>query len=97
MEHSVINFDLLSLRSLFFFYFSVVFFPGTTSHKQCSQSHGQHDCVHGFPEPVKSFITFVKLSQISCSKVHTLSYFSAQDCIKVSPEFAVVSKVTSDK
>ena len=25
--------------------------------------------VHGFPEPVKSFITFVILSKISCGKV----------------------------
>ena len=33
---------------------------------QCGQSRGQHDWVRGFPESVKSFITFVILSQISC-------------------------------
>ena len=38
-------------------------------HHQGGQSHGQHDWVHRFPEPVKSFITFVIPSQISCSKV----------------------------
>ena len=36
---------------------------------QGGQSRGQHDWVHGFPEPVKSFITFVILSQFSCDKV----------------------------
>ena len=36
---------------------------------QGCQPRGQHDGVHGFPEPVKSFITFVILSRISCSKV----------------------------
>ena len=36
---------------------------------QGGQSRGQHDWVYGFPEPVKSFITFVILSQISCGKV----------------------------
>ena len=36
---------------------------------QDGQSRGQHDCVHGFPQLVKSFITFVILSQISCGKV----------------------------
>ena len=36
---------------------------------QDGQSRGQHDWVHGFPVPVKSFITFVILSQISCGKV----------------------------
>ena len=36
---------------------------------QGGQSHGQHNLVHGFPEPVKSFITFVILSQIKCGKV----------------------------
>ena len=36
---------------------------------QGGQSHGQHDWVHGFPEPVKSFITFLILSQILCGKV----------------------------
>ena len=35
---------------------------------QGGQSRGQHDWVHGFPEPVKSFITFVILNQISCGK-----------------------------
>ena len=39
------------------------------------QSRGQHDWVHRFPEPVKSFITFVILSQISCGKVQKKSYF----------------------
>ena len=57
---------------------------------QGGQSHGQHDWVHRFPEPVKSFITFVLLSQ-KCKKT---SYFSAQDCVKVSPDFAVVSEIT---
>ena len=41
--------------------------------KACSlqggQSRGPHDWVHGFPESVKSFITFAILSQISCGKV----------------------------
>ena len=36
---------------------------------QDGQSRGQHDWVHGFPQPLKSFITFVILSQISCDKV----------------------------
>ena len=36
---------------------------------QGGQSRGQHKWVHGFPEPVKSFITFGVLSQISCGKV----------------------------
>ena len=58
---------------------------------------GQHDWIHRFPEPVKSFITFVILSQISCGKVQkNPSYFSAQDCVKVSPGFAVVSQITSN-
>ena len=66
------------------------------SGRQGGQSRGQHDWVHGFPEQVKSFITFVILSQISCGKVQTPpSYFSAQDCVKVSPRFAVVSQITS--
>ena len=43
---------------------------------QGSQSHGQHDGVHGFPEPVKLFINFIILSQISCGKVQkNPSYF----------------------
>ena len=36
---------------------------------QGGQSRGQHDGVHRFPETVKSFITFLILSQISCDKV----------------------------
>ena len=65
---------------------------------QGGQSRGQRDWVHRFPEPVKWFITFVILSQISCGKVQkTSSYFSAQDCVKVSPRFAVVSQITSTK
>ena len=36
---------------------------------QGGQSRGQHDWVHGFPETVKSFITFVILCQILCGKV----------------------------
>ena len=36
---------------------------------QGGQSRGQHDWVQGFPQPVKSSITFIILSQISCSKV----------------------------
>ena len=58
---------------------------------QGGQSCGQHDWVHGFLEPVKSFITFVILSQISCGKVQK----NPQDCVKVSPWFAVVSQITS--
>ena len=63
---------------------------------QGGQSRGQHDWVHGFPETVKSVITFVTLSKISCGKVQkNPSYISAQDCVKVSPLFAVVSQITS--
>ena len=36
---------------------------------QGGQPRGQHDWVHRFPEAVKSLITFVILSQISCGKV----------------------------
>ena len=36
---------------------------------QGGQSRGQHDRVQGFPQPVKSSITFIILSQISCGKV----------------------------
>ena len=42
---------------------------------QGGQSCGQHDWVHGFLEPVKSIITFVILSQISCGKVQNPSQF----------------------
>ena len=59
----------------------------TYKQSQGGQSRGQHDGVHGFHEPVKSLTTFVMLSQ-SAKKP---SYFSAQDCVKVSPKFAVVS------
>ena len=46
-----------------------------------AQSGGQHDGVHGFSGPVKSFITFVILSQISCSKVQkTLIFFCTRLC-----------------
>ena len=38
----------------------------TCDQEQGGQSRGQHDWVHEFPEPVKSFIAFVTLSQISC-------------------------------
>ena len=59
------------------------------------QSRGQHDWIHGFPEPVKSFVTFVILSQISCGKVQKPPHiFSAQDCVNVSSLFAVVSQIT---
>ena len=46
------------------------------------QSCGQHDWVHGFPEPVKSFITFIILSQISCRKVQkkTILFFCSRLC-----------------
>ena len=66
-------------------------------HIQGGQSRGEHDLVHVFPEPVKSFLTFVILSQISCGKVHPPPphIFSAQDCVKVSPRLAVVSQITS--
>ena len=43
----------------------------------------------------KSFITFVIPSRISCGKVQKKSYFSAQNCVKVSPEFAAVFQITS--
>ena len=46
---------------------------------QGGQSRGQHDWVHGFPETVKSFITFVILCQISCGKVKKALIISAQD------------------
>ena len=70
---------------------------GLESEFQGGQSRGQHDWVHGFPEPVKSFITFVIQSQISHGKVQKPpSYFSAQDCAKVSPGFVVVFKITSN-
>ena len=36
---------------------------------QGGQSHYQHDGVHGFIKPLKSFITFDILSQISCGKM----------------------------
>ena len=41
--------------------------PGDLRHPKCQggKSHGQHDWVHGFPYPVKSFLTFIILSQIS--------------------------------
>ena len=50
--------------------------------EQGGQSHGQHDWVHGFPEPVKSFITFVIPSQISYGKVQkkTLIFFCTRHC-----------------
>ena len=41
---------------------------------QGGQSRGQHDWVHGFPQPVKLFITFVILSQILCGKVQKKPY-----------------------
>ena len=40
-----------------------------TGYKQCGQSRGQDDWIYDFPEPVKSLITFVILSQILCGKV----------------------------
>ena len=36
---------------------------------QGCQSRGQHDWVHWIPEPLKSFVTFVILSQILCCYV----------------------------
>ena len=36
------------------------------------------------------------LSSISCSEVLKNSNFSAQDCVKVSPGFAVVSQITTN-
>ena len=42
-------------------------------------------------------ITFVILSHILCGKVQkTRISFSAQDCVKVSPEFVVVSQIISN-
>ena len=55
-----------------------------THHLQGGQSRGQHDWVHGFPEPVKSFITFVILSQISCGKLQK------QICTRLSQSFSSV-------
>ena len=51
-------------------------------HIQGGQSRGQHDLVHVFPEPVKSFITYVILSQISCGKVQPppLIFFCTRLC-----------------
>ena len=64
--------------------------------KVAGQSRGQPDWVHGFPELVKSFKTFIILSQILSFKVQKKpSYFSAQHCVKVSPPFAEVFKITS--
>ena len=64
---------------------------------QCGQSRGQHDWVHEVPEPVKSFITFLILSQISCGKVQKSPHiFSAEDCVKVFPGYALVSQITSN-
>ena len=45
------------------------FFNSLFTSVEGGQSCGQHDWVHGFHEPVKSFITYVILSQISCGKV----------------------------
>ena len=48
---------------------------------QGGQSRSQHDWVHGFPEPVKSFITFLILSQISRGKVQKpLIFFCTKLC-----------------
>ena len=51
-----------------------LFFPflyrSVLNDKQGGQLRGQHDGVQGFYEPVKSFTTFVILSQIPCGKVH---------------------------
>ena len=50
-----------------------------------------------FPEPVKSFIIFVILSQISGGKVQKLPHiFIHKNVLKVFPWFAVVSKITSN-
>ena len=69
---------------------------------QDGKSLGLPEGVHGLYEPVighhrlrNSLITFVILSQIPCGKVHKKpSYFSAQDCVKVSPRFAAVFQIT---
>ena len=48
---------------------------------QGGQICGQHDWVHKFPEPAKSFITLVILSQISCGKVQKpLIFFCTKLC-----------------
>ena len=63
---------------------------------QGGQSRGQHDWVHGFPEPVKSFTTSVILSQNSCGKVQNPPHNFLHKTVSVSPGFAVVSQVTSN-
>ena len=59
----------------------------TFNRHQGGQSRCQHDWVHGFPEPVKSFITFVVLSQISCGKVQTTLMFF---CTRLGQSFSSV-------
>ena len=48
---------------------------------QGGQSRGQHDGIHEFPEPLKSLITFVILSQMSYGKVQkALIFFCTRLC-----------------
>ena len=55
--------------------------------RTCVHKVAKHDWVHGFPEPVKSFITFEILGQISCGKVQTKLIFF---CIRPSQSFSLV-------
>ena len=57
--------------------FLILLFPQKLQYIQGDQSRGQHDWDHGFPKPVKSF-----LSQISCGKVqkNTLIFFWTRLC-----------------
>ena len=95
MHVPVTSFSLVAIRGISLA-FQIVCITGCRRLKG-GQSRGQHDLVRGFPEPVKSFITFVILSQILCSKVQNPPHiFSAQECVKFFPEFAVVSQITSN-
>ena len=56
-------------------------------HFQGGKSRGQHGRGHGFPEPVKLFVTFVILSQISCGKVQNTLIFV---CSRLCQSFSLV-------
>ena len=63
------NLPMKNNTNTLMFYFQhlsywVRIYPFLKTHSQGGQSCEQHDWVHRFPEPVKSFITFVILSQI---------------------------------
>ena len=53
--------------------------------------------VHRFPEPEKIVHDFRNTkSKFMLLSAKTSSYFSAQECVKVSAGFAVVSQITSN-